>query len=70
MLSVGLLFLMLFLAFEGAVVQADDEDYDPCKAGKIFLSTFRRHFPFLAFLFFVKRAIFPRVRNTSISVRS
>lgn len=35
MLSVGLLFLMFFLAFEGAVVQADDEDYDPCKADGI-----------------------------------
>ena len=46
MLSVGLLFLMFFLAFEGAVVQADDEDYDPCKAGKVFFIYVSSSIPF------------------------
>ncbi|PFX27229.1 Bone morphogenetic protein 1-like, partial [Stylophora pistillata] len=35
MLSSGLLFLIFFVAFEGTVVTADDEDYDPCKADGI-----------------------------------
>ena len=37
MLSALLFSLMLFLAFERAMVAADEEDYDPCKAGKFLI---------------------------------
>ena len=66
MLSVGLLFLMFFLAFEGAVVQADDEDYDPCKAGKIFYLRFVVNSLFLRFFSLSNEPSF-LVRETRVS---
>lgn len=54
--------LMLFLAFERAIVLADEDDYDPCKAGK-FKYKFLLQFDVPSLLLFANEAIFPRLGN-------
>lgn len=66
----SLLSFILFLALTRIVVLADDEDYDPCKAGK-FESQFPLQFHVARLFLFVNEPIFLRFnRNLRQFVRA
>lgn len=63
-----MLCLLLFLLFGCVVVLADEEDYDPCKAGK-FKSIFRLQLDVSRLPWFVCESIYLRSNGKLMPIR-